>query len=602
MRKGNLISLLLILIISSPTWAQLMIKEVSLGQQIEKSNLVLEGKVISKKSFWDINHAKIYTVNTVEVYKVFKGEGFLTIEVVTPGGTVDSDAQTVYPSLKLKIGDTGVFTLYDNSTTLDSKAQSDKKQYKVYGSLQGFYKYDLSNDLVINQFNSTKGITTSFYNEIMNVTQLDYFELANFNIESKVSLANKIGLLPIEISSFSPTTASAGTKSILTINGANFGTTKGNVGFRNADNAGNGFINALDTQVLTWEDTKITVEIPSEAGTGEIRITHNDGSNFTSSSSLSISYAQANIVSDNIAYPTQLVSNNGNGGFTWQMTSDFVQQTEAKNAFERALKTWSCETQMNWDLDESSLVSSSDAMHKSILDNKNVLAFDNSASANAEDDLPDTVLGQRTSYYSRCTTLVNGSPVFEWYVKEFDIVFDDEINWNFNSQNPSDTEYDFESVALHELGHCRQLDHIIDTNNVMHYAITKGESLRNLDNNNIELANLIHNNSTDTQVCNQELMTNYSGSCALGIEEDELSAGIKMYPNPTKGDLYISNNGAINLEKVVIYDVSGRVVAQQDFSNGSRLNSISLTNVSKGVFFVTIHSDVTYITKKLIVD
>ena len=588
--------------ISGPIWAQLMLKEVSLSKQIEKSSLVVEGKVLSKKSFWNVNHEKIYTVNTIEIYKVFKGNALSTIEIITPGGVVGSDAQIVYPSLKLNIDDTGVFTLFDNFIELETKELTNKKQFKAYGSLQGFYKYDFDSDIVANPFVSQKGITSVFYNELKNQTKSDYIELSNFSIQSKLSASNKSIALQIAINSFSPATSSAGTNSILTIFGSNFGAIKGNVGFRNADSGGQSFINALDTQVLTWEETKITVEIPSEAGTGEIRITHNDGSNFTSTNTLVISYAQANIVSNNVAYQTQLVSNNGNGGYTWQMTSDFAQLTDAKNAFSNALATWSCETQMNWSLNESNIVSNLSAMHKSVFDDKNVLAFDDSTSTDPDDDLPDTVLGQRTSYYSACNIVVNGVASKEWYIKEFDIVFDDETSWNFSSQNPSTTEYDFESVALHELGHCRQLDHIVDTNNVMHYAIAKGESLRALSSDNIEVASMIHNKSANSLVCNQPLMTNYSGSCLLGVNEDKLNAGVKVYPNPTKGDFFISNDGTINLEKVIVYDVSGRLIAKMDISNSSRLKTISLKSASKGIYFVNIHSDNAFVTKKLVLN
>ena len=105
MKKHALISLLFFLVLSKSISAQLMLKEVSLSKQIEKSTLVLEGKVISKKSFWDANHEKIYTVNTVEVYKVFKGESLPTIEIITLGGVVGMDAQIVYPSLKLNKND-----------------------------------------------------------------------------------------------------------------------------------------------------------------------------------------------------------------------------------------------------------------------------------------------------------------------------------------------------------------------------------------------------------------------------------------------------------------------------------------------------------------
>ena len=606
MKKHVIISLLFFLVISKSISAQLMLKKVSLSKQIDKSTLVLEGKVLSKKSFWDTNHQKIYTINTIEVFKVFKGEVSPKIEIITLGGVIGMDAQIVYPSLKLNIDDTGVFTLYNSKVELESKAVSTKLRFKSYGSLQGFYKYDIGNDTAVNQFTSKKGISNSFYNEIMSYTKSNYTELTNFDVQNKTSVLNKISnLLPVTIANFSPKSLTAGTGSVLIITGSNFGSTKGIVSFSNADNGGSGSVNALDSQILTWTDTRITVEIPSEAGTGRVKVTNNDGSFITSSGTLFVTYAQANIVSDylnsgvNVAYKTQLTDDNGSGGYTWHMASSFSELTGAKEALDRALKTWSCETQINWILNESNIISNPSAQHKGNLDTYNVLSFDDSTSTNPEYDLPDTVLGSRTSYYSACTVTKNGAPSLDWYVTEFDIIFDDETNWNFNSQNPGSTEFDFESVALHELGHCRQMDHIIDTDNIMHFAIANGESLRFLNTDNIEGANMIQENSTAEPVCGKPIMTNFSGSCALGIEEDKLNEGIRVYPNPTKGDLFISNNGNINLERVAVFDVSGRLIAQKDISSTYGLNTIHLNSVSNGIYFVNIYSDTTYITKKI---
>ena len=605
MKKHTLISLLFFLVFSKSMSAQLMLRKVSLSKQIEKSTLVLEGKVLSKKSYWDSNHEKIYTINTIEVYKIFKGEVLSTIEIITLGGVVGMDAQIVYPNLKLNIDDTGVFTLYNSHVELESK-MSNKNRFKPYGSLQGFYKYDIGNDTAGNHFTSKKGISNSFYNEIMSHTKANYIQLTNFEAQNNTTTSNKTSnSLLVTITNFFPTSSTAGTKSFLVITGSNFGTTKGKVSFSNADTGGSGFVNALDSQILTWTDTRITVEIPSEAGTGKIRVINNNGSLLTSSNTLYIKYAQANIVSDyvnsgiDVAHKTQLIDDNGSGGYTWHMTSSFSERIGAKEALDRALKTWSCETQINWILNESNMISNTSAQHKANSDNINVLTFDDSTSTNPEDDLPDTVLGLRTSYYSACTVTKNGVSSLDWYVTEFDIIFDDETNWNFNSQKPGSAEFDFESVALHELGHCRQMDHIIDTDNIMHFAIANGESLRFLNTDNIEGANRIQANSTDNPVCGKPSMSSFSGNCALGVEEDKLKTGISVYPNPTKGNLFIKNDRNINLEKVVIFDVSGRFIAQQDISNTYGLKTIHLNSISKGIYFVNIYSDLTFITKKI---
>jgi hypothetical protein len=76
--------------------------EVPLIEQVQNSSQIVEGKVIAKASYWDTAQGHIYTVNTVEVYKVFKGLPSTTlVEVITPGGTVGLSAELVTPSLEL---------------------------------------------------------------------------------------------------------------------------------------------------------------------------------------------------------------------------------------------------------------------------------------------------------------------------------------------------------------------------------------------------------------------------------------------------------------------------------------------------------------------
>ena len=46
-------------------------------------------------------------------------------------------------------------------------------------------------------------------------------------------------------------------------------------------------------------------------------------------------------------------------------------------------------------------------------------------------------------------------------------------SWYFGAGTIADEEIDFETVALHELGHGHQLGHVINSSNVMHYTIAK---------------------------------------------------------------------------------------------------------------------------------
>ena len=83
---------------------------ISTEQKIINSTLIVEGKVISKKSVWNANHTMIYTSSKVEVYKVFKGSlQENVIEVITIGGAVGGHLIQATHLLELNKNDVGVF-------------------------------------------------------------------------------------------------------------------------------------------------------------------------------------------------------------------------------------------------------------------------------------------------------------------------------------------------------------------------------------------------------------------------------------------------------------------------------------------------------------
>lgn len=604
---------MLILLLFAISWTnlygQILLKEASLEKQINNSSLVVEGKVISKQSFWDAENKNIYTANIVEVYKVFKGESLSTIEIITEGGTVGLSAEIVTPSLKLNVDDVGVFMLYDNNVNLKSKTAN--KKFKTYGSLQGFYKYNLYSNEAINPFNKKQGISSTLYNEIINITKTDFVEISSFDVDSSYSksVINKAVLAPTAIT-FSPTSISAGTKSTITITipgGAtgNFGSTKGKVSFSDADLGGDGnYIDALDTQVV-WSTNSITVEVPSEAGTGKIRVTNSDTSSRVSSTDLTVTFSELNVVADNlnpgtsVAYRTQHVQTDGSR--TFLMNTGFNNNTDAKNAFLRALDTWRCETGINW---VNGATTSTNAADR---DGINVVIFDINNVLDAD------VLGRTTSYYVGC----GAGSTLNWYVSEIDLVFNDSVDdpvttgvesWYFGSGLSAINQFDFQSVALHELGHGHQLGHVISLVNngdnlddVMHYNLSISESQKVLFSSNITAAMAIQTRSTTIVPCaGTSVMTNHP--CSLSIDEEELKEAISIYPNPSNGTFNIKNTSLINLDKVTIYDMSGRLISEYDMRNSARVETINLYGASKGMYFVNIHSEKAMITKKLVLD
>jgi len=68
-----------------------------------------------------------------------------------------------------------------------------------------------------------------------------------------------------------------------------------------------------------------------------------------------------------------------------------------------------------------------------------------------------------------------------------------------------------------------------------------------------------------------------------------------LYPNPVKDELKIEN-GDLRIDKVEIYDLSGKVI------NSRWLNSksINVTNLSQGIYFVKIETDKGILIKKIL--
>ena len=485
--------------------AQCMMLPVSLNQRISNSSLVIEGKVINQASFWDPSHSNIYTSNLIEVYKTFKSNSSAYIELITEGGTVGNDKEVVEPSLELSIGDVGVFTL--NANALPS--QFNKLVYEAYASAQGFIKYNVAENQANEPFKKYVNISTALYSEIQLLTSTNYLVVKPVNPFVTVNVNSTQAVAAI--TGFSPTTITAGTFSVLTINGSAFGATQGTsfVEFKNADDGGATYIRPDASQYVLWSATQIQVIVPTTssvsatAGSGTIRVDIG-GVKTTSTASLTVQYAHINVFSNgslpNTIYNTRHVNRQA-GGYAWQMFTGFDSNTLAKASFLRAFQSWRCGTFINWTTAATTTVNAIAA------DGINIIRFD------VGTELPVGVLGRCSSRFGGCGTQPNQN----WYVTELDIVFDDGASWNFGPAAPAFAQYDFESVAVHELGHGHQLGHVIKTTEIMNYSLTNGQQKRTLSVNDLAGGNAIMARNLIGGVCSNSTMIGLTASnCALG--------------------------------------------------------------------------------------
>ena len=69
----------------------------------------------------------------------------------------------------------------------------------------------------------------------------------------------------------------------------------GEVRFSEADEVGAEFISGAASEILSWNDTQIVVQVNEGAGSGPIQVIRSTGEQITSSQSLTVNYAIINV-------------------------------------------------------------------------------------------------------------------------------------------------------------------------------------------------------------------------------------------------------------------------------------------------------------------
>ncbi|MDQ4141036.1 MAG: IPT/TIG domain-containing protein, partial [Bacteroidota bacterium] len=338
---------------------------VNLEERAREANLIVEAEVMNQQSYWDAAHRNIYTRHTLQLFKVIKGTAPETLSIVTEGGKVGDSYHVFSGTLQLKTGEQGVFFLNPAPAKM-LPANQNQALFTVYSSSQGFIRYNLLTQQAIEPFKTYSTIIKELYPALRQVARPNFKNIRP-NPSVKMPTPNNSGNSQVPsgalrthaapaISGFTPDTLTAGTGSLLTIRGSNFGSTRGagSVQFRNADNGGTSFIDILADDYIFWTDTEIQVRVPGKTstnntpGSGDIQVTNNDGLTVISTQRLVIEYSVSQVVYEQALFSPRLVNSNGQGGYTFQFAPDFAQNEPAKSAFTRALNAWSCHTGINW--------------------------------------------------------------------------------------------------------------------------------------------------------------------------------------------------------------------------------------------------------------
>lgn len=489
---------------------QCMTVPETLENLLAASPLVVEGKVRSQRGYWDADTKNIYTVNEIEVFKIFQGSILpSTVQVVTLGGVVDLDTDQpamdrVSSALELQVDEMGLFILQGFPGTLSNNFLSTAPLYRPTEGVLGFIRYDLVIGEAKGVYTNYTNIGSELYALVTDLTgppvNLGLWDSEDAGLAGEPSIERSI-VSEQEGSSNANFEIHAGVGDMLTISGADFGTDQGSVLFPDANSGGNQYIAALPHQIKEWTDTRIVLEVPYRAGTGKVRIDKANGESLIGDENLPIGYDHINVqYTDNSgrkAYETQLTGDNSNGGYDFQFETDFAQNSGAAEAFISLIETWACATGVNFRIGENTNVD------EDANDGINIVRFDNG------DELGGRTLAYARSRYRGC---YQGETI-KWYVNEIEVVVNDDYNWYYGQGLPGAGQFDFETVMLHEIGHTQQLGHVINFNEVMHFAVGSGTQKRNLSHIDAVGGEFVTAKSTDEQVCGREVMKHYGECC-----------------------------------------------------------------------------------------
>lgn len=479
------------LFLSNNLKSECVLVPLSLSERTSAATLIIEARTGVKMSYWNSDQSMIYTATELQVSRIYKGAGLLqsaSINLITLGGQVGDKAVKVDPELEVESGEIGIFMLVNKNGEWVSESGP-----------QGFIRVDKYTGEAADVFNTYPAF--SIANAIESLTRTPAVDINT--LLTKVHVSTKRA--SPTIASITPLTVTAGTSSVITIKGTNFGSKRdtNTVQFRNADDGGASFVPGMKYDYMLWNDTMIKLIVRTKAGTGKIRVVAGANGVVTSTDTLKITYAHLNVVSgDSIGWGTREIGMNSNNGITWKMNKQFYDSSGARGAFVRSLERWRCGTYINWD-------TLGHVNHSSIkFDGTNMCAWDTSSA------MPSGVLAQCFSFWAGCF-----SPGIKWYVNELDIRFrvkpTSSTQWNYTTGNATSSQFHFESVAVHELGHGHQMGHVINSAVVMHYAIGNGQTKPGLTANDIAGGTYVITKS-DTAICGKNAHAKLnSGNCAI---------------------------------------------------------------------------------------
>ncbi|MDD5186954.1 MAG: PKD domain-containing protein [Methanoregula sp.] len=392
------------------------------------SDAIVIGTVDHSDCQWNTENTHIITTTYISVSDTLKGNPRSNlIPVTTMGGTIGDISEWVEDQPILVQGmDVGLFL-----------KETQQGQYAVYGLYQGVYPLESKRKASGKEGSDTsKALSTDIFTQqvqsILAGTPLELSKTITEHIQERVTAGSPV------ISTVSPSIASAGTDSIITITGTGFGTKASR-----ESNADVGFLYRLtpdgsiteiyasgypytqnSNDIVSWTDTQIVVKVP----TGYT----SDGYSGSASSGYLCIYTDA--ATGNVVKPFAVTF--GYGKQKWQAPASYYinpgSVAGATSAIQNAGNTWN------------------NQIYGSIF------RFNNAGTTGS------TVFGrngQSLIFFGPSSDFSSNPNVIAWasswtssgYITEADVEFNSGFSWTTGTA--TGTQMNVETIVLHEMGH-----------------------------------------------------------------------------------------------------------------------------------------------------
>ncbi|MBK8565651.1 MAG: T9SS type A sorting domain-containing protein [Saprospiraceae bacterium] len=428
-----------------------------------------------------------------------------------------------------------------------------------------------------------------------------------------------------EITSFNPPTAAAGVgetslndpgiPGVIKVTGNNFGTplpgefkpSHMKLGFTNAGPTATGadWCFPPERDFISWTDTEIVVRVPSinedgdvqiYAGTGKLLIwdtTEGEECFGYSPNDLYVPFCATNSAlfyssTDNReSIPAKMINANGEGGYDIYFGDDVLEIAGVEQAFGRALNTIRCAIKVNMVVKPKNEIPN--LAEACLVDLDNTLpvgVFTTSAITNFEPEpcelvLTHTYVPQFDIYFSKYMRLIENDPVIT-------------LNW-YTGADPDPAmdvlpNRDFETHALHELGHASLLRHTNNSGDVMHSpheGVRRELNFNDLDGgfHTVELS------ATDPDC--EGKMIKYV--CSTDGVSELAKIGYKLFPIPASENINLEFESPIS-GRIEMYDFYGKKSLVKPIQNGLR-EKISLKGMTPGIYLIVVLDDVKHIVE-----